>query len=43
MQYKILPRREYECERHEADISKLKALGWSPQVEVLDWLKKYEG
>lgn len=38
-----LPRRPYECERHEANVDKLKALGWSPQVEVLDWLKKYEG
>ena len=35
-----IPRREHEVERHEADISKLKALGWEPKVNVIDWLKK---
>ena len=35
------PRREYEVERHLADISKIEALGWSPKVNVIDWLKKY--
>lgn len=35
-----LPRREWEVERHEADISKIKSLGWEPQVDVLEWLKK---
>jgi len=33
-----LPRREWEVERHEADITKLKALGWKPTVNVIDWL-----
>ncbi|MCH8055719.1 MAG: hypothetical protein IH857_06170 [Deltaproteobacteria bacterium] len=37
---KWIPKREYEVERHEADISKLKALGWSgAKVDVIDWLK----
>ena len=34
-----IPRRPWEVERHEGDISKLKALGWSPQINVIDWLK----
>lgn len=33
------PRREYEVERHHADASKLKSLGWEPKVNVFDWLK----
>lgn len=40
-EYSWAPRREYEVARHHADISKLKALGWSPRVDVINWLKKY--
>src|SRR3990167_621128 len=32
--------RPYEVPRHHADISKLKALGWKPEVDVIKWLKK---
>lgn len=38
---KWIPKREYEVERHEADISKLTNLGWSPKVDVIDWLKRH--
>lgn len=34
-----LPRRTWEVERHEADMTKIKALGWEPTVDVLEWLK----
>ena len=37
---KWIPKREYETERHEASIEKLKSLGWEPTVNVLDWLKR---
>jgi nucleoside-diphosphate-sugar epimerase len=37
---KWIPRRNWEVERHEGDISKLTALGWKPKVDVLDWLKR---
>ena len=37
---KWIPRRPYEVERHLGDITKLKALGWQPEVDVIDWLKK---
>ena len=37
---KWIPRREWEVERHEANLSKLKALGWTPQTDVLDWAKE---
>lgn len=37
---KWIPKREYEVERHEADISKLKALGWEPKENVITWLQK---
>ncbi len=37
---KWIPRRAWEVERHEGDISKLSALGWKPQVDVLEWLRK---
>lgn len=36
---KWIPRRPYEVERHEGDISKLKALGWEPKTEVTQWLR----
>lgn len=38
---KWIPRREYEVERHHGDISKIKKLGWSPKINVIDWLKQY--
>lgn len=34
-----IPRREWEVERHEGDISKIKELGWKPKTNVLEWLK----
>lgn len=37
---KWIPRRPYEVECHWGDITKLKALGWQPEVDVIDWLKK---
>jgi len=36
---KWMPRRPWEVERHEADMTKLKALGWKPKVDVIKWLK----
>ena len=33
-----IPRRPWEVERHQADVSKLKSLGWEPKTNVLDWL-----
>lgn len=36
---KWIPKREWEVERHEANLTKLKALGWSPKVDVIEWLK----
>lgn len=36
-----IPRREYEVERHQADISRARELlGWEPQTDVIDWLAK---
>lgn len=35
-----IPRREYEVERHQGDISKLTKLGWKPIVDVIEWLKE---
>ncbi|MBI5138670.1 MAG: NAD-dependent epimerase/dehydratase family protein [Candidatus Vogelbacteria bacterium] len=37
---KWIPRRPWEVERHEADITKLATLGWSPEVDVVDWIKR---
>lgn len=38
---KWIPRRPYEVERHEGDISKTtKLLNWSPKVDIIDWLKE---
>ncbi len=34
-----IPQRGYEVERHHGDISKLKSLGWKPEVNIIDWLK----
>ena len=36
-----IPRREWEVERHEADITKLKELGWIAQTEVIKWIEDY--
>ncbi len=36
---KWVPRRSWEVERHEGDISKLTALGWKPSVDVIAWLR----
>ena len=36
-----IPRRDWEVERHEGDISKLKALGWKPETKIIPWLKEY--
>ncbi len=35
-----IPRREYEVERHQGSIRRIKALGWKPKVDVITWLKK---
>lgn len=35
---KWIPRREYEVERHHGDISKIKSLGWKPEIDVIKWL-----
>ena len=37
---KWIPRRTWEVERHEADLSKLQTLGWCPKTDVIQWLKK---
>lgn len=34
-----IPRRDWEVERHEGDLTKIKALGWQPKVDVLQWLQ----
>ena len=36
---KWIPRRTWEVERHEADLSKLRTLGWYPETDVIQWLK----
>lgn len=38
---KWIPRREYEVERHEADIKRLVGLGWKPKVDVIEWIRSY--
>lgn len=35
---KWIPKRDYEVERHEADISKLLELGWKPETDVIKWI-----
>lgn len=38
----FIPKRGFEVERHEADITRAKKLlGWHPQVEVLKWLGEF--
>lgn len=37
---KWIPRRSWEVERHEGDVSKLKGLGWQPKVNIIDWVKR---
>ncbi|MDO8558264.1 MAG: NAD-dependent epimerase/dehydratase family protein [bacterium] len=37
-----IPKRGFEVERHEADITRARELlGWEPKLEVLPWLKEY--
>lgn len=38
---KWIPRRDYEVERHHGDISRLRALGWKPKVDVIQWLQNH--
>lgn len=41
-QVEWIPKRGYEVERHEADISKTeKILDWHPRVDVISWLKEF--
>lgn len=38
----FIPKREFEVERHEADITAAKELlGWHPRVDVLEWLQEF--
>jgi len=38
----FIPKRGFEVERHEADVNRAKELlGWSPTVDVLEWLEKF--
>lgn len=38
----FIPKRGFEVERHEADITRAKELlGWQPKVDVLEWLHKF--
>jgi UDP-glucose 4-epimerase len=38
----FIPRRDFEVERHEADITRAKEfLDWHPKVDVLEWLYKF--
>ena len=38
----FIPKRGFEVERHEADVTRAKELlGWSPTVDVLKWLEKF--
>lgn len=38
----FIPRRGFEVERHEADITLVKELlGWVPQVDVIEWLNGF--
>ena len=43
MSIEWIPCREYETERHHADIKKAKKiLGWSPRVHIIKWLTSYD-
>ncbi len=38
----FIPKRGFEVERHEADITRAQELlGWHPTVDVLEWLEKF--
>lgn len=38
----FIPRRSFEVERHEADITKAEELlDWHPKVDIIEWIKKY--
>ena len=37
---KWIPKREYEVERHEGDNSRLKSLGWKPNIDVIEWIEQ---
>lgn len=38
----FIPKRSFEVERHEADITRAKELlGWYPTVDVIEWLHKF--
>lgn len=38
----FIPKRGFEVERHEADITRARTLlGWHPTVDVLEWLRKF--
>lgn len=40
--FTYIPKRGFEVERHEADISKTKSvIDWNPRVNVLEWLREY--
>lgn len=37
-----IPKREYEVERHLADVSKIKGvIGWEAKTDVIEWLKEH--
>ena len=38
---KWIEKRGYEVDKHWGNIDKIKALGWSPEVDVIQWLKQY--
>ena len=39
---KFIPRRNFEVERHEADIARAKELlDWDTTVEVIPWLEEF--
>ncbi len=41
-EFTFIPKRGFEVERHEADITKTKSvIDWNPKVEVLPWLREY--
>jgi UDP-glucose 4-epimerase len=38
----FIPKRQFEVERHEADITRATTLlDWKPKVEVIDWLNRF--